>query len=206
MSADSAEAQAALEKCRMQLALADEIGARCCVNISGSRGQPWDGPHPDNLTSQTFDMVVEVAQAIIDAVKPKRAKFCYEMMPWALPDGPESSVRMVRAVSRPAFGIHLDPCNLVNSPARVYNNAGLIHECFDKLGRWIVSCHAKDVGWGTDFPVHIREVLPGTGVLNYRAYLSRLAELPQQPPLMIEHLKGPEEYDAARRFIQGMLS
>ena len=48
---------------------------------------------------------------------------------------------------------------------------------------------------------HFREVVPGTGTLDYAVYLKRLAALPQQPPLMIEHLSGAEEYDAARRYI-----
>src|SRR5437773_8549170 len=59
LSPDPAARQAALEKCQRQLALADEIGARCCVNISGSRGELWYGPHPDNLTPATFDLIVE---------------------------------------------------------------------------------------------------------------------------------------------------
>jgi sugar phosphate isomerase/epimerase len=33
ISPDAAMAQAALEKCKASLALADRIGARCCVNI-----------------------------------------------------------------------------------------------------------------------------------------------------------------------------
>jgi len=49
--------------------------------------------------------------------------------------------------------------------------------------------------------VHFREVCPGTGVLDYATYLKRLAALPQQPPLMVEHLADKEEYDAARKYI-----
>jgi len=37
ISPDDEKRKAALEKCRRQLALADRIGARCCVNITGSR-------------------------------------------------------------------------------------------------------------------------------------------------------------------------
>src|SRR5689334_12584852 len=37
---------AALRHCQEQLDLAERIGARCCVNIAGSRGEQWDGPHP----------------------------------------------------------------------------------------------------------------------------------------------------------------
>ncbi len=207
LDADSGKRRKNLEQVTEGLALADEIGALCCVDIAGSfNPEQWDGPHPENLSERFMEASVEIARKIIDAVKPKRARFTYEMMPYALPDSPDSAVRMVRAVSRGAFGVHLDPCNIVNSPERIYNTTRLINECFDKLGPWIVSCHAKDVDWGPGLPIHIREVRPGTGRLDYRAYLARLSELPQRPPLMLEHLPNTEEYDKARRHIQEILS
>lgn len=187
------------------LALADEVGALCCVDIAGSFNETiWYGPHPDNLSPRFFDAAVENARKIIDAVKPKRAKFCYEMMGWALPDSAGSCLRMLKAVDRPAFGVHLDPCNLVNSPRLFYRNTDLLNECFDKLGRWIVSCHAKDLAWEVEMNVHFREVIPGRGQLDYATYLRRLAELPHQPPLMLEHLSTAAEYDEARQHIQSV--
>ena len=39
------------------------------------------------------------------------------------------------------------------------------------------------------------------GVLDYATFLGRLAALPKPPPLMIEHLKGAEEYAAAAKHI-----
>src|SRR5262249_53802953 len=161
--------------------------------IAGSFStKEWYGPHPDNLSPKFFDAVVENARKIIDAVKPKRAKFTYEMMGWALPDGADEYVRLIRAIDRKTFGVHLDPCNAVNSPARFYRNAQLLNECFDKLGRWIVSCHAKDLTWDVEMNVHFREVRPGAGAMDYPTYLRRLAALPQRPPLMLEHLPSPE--------------
>ena len=184
------------------LALAEELGARCCVDIAGSYNPDvWFGPHPDNLSDRFFDAAVENARSIIDAVKPTRAKFCYEMMGWALPDSADSYVRLLRAVDRDAFGVHLDPCNLINSPERYYRNRELLDECFDKLGPWIASCHAKDLTWDIEMNVHFREVRPGTGTLDYITFLRRLAALPGQPPLMLEHLPNAEEYDAARRYL-----
>src|SRR5512144_1860060 len=59
LSPDAAERAKAVAHCQKQLALADEIGARCCVNIAGSCGPRWDGPHPDNLTPATFERIVE---------------------------------------------------------------------------------------------------------------------------------------------------
>src|SRR2546422_6335341 len=53
--------------------------------------------------------------------------------------------------------------NVMNSPARLYHNGDVIRECFQKLGRWIVSCHAKDLKWETEYQVCFREVIPGRG-------------------------------------------
>jgi sugar phosphate isomerase/epimerase len=184
------------------LALAEAVGALCCVDIAGSFSPDvWFGPHPDNLSNRFFDAAVENARTIIDAVKPARAKFCYEMMGWSLPDSPASFLRMLKAIDRPAFGVHLDPCNLVNTPARFYRNTDLLKECFDVLGPWIVSCHAKDLTWDVEMNIHFREVRPGAGSMDYTTYLRRLAALPQQPPLMLEHLPNAEEYEKGRQYL-----
>ncbi|NLG25306.1 MAG: TIM barrel protein, partial [Clostridiales bacterium] len=53
-----------------RLRTAERVGARCCVNISGSLSDQWDGPHPGNLTDETFRRVVETTRRIIDAVNP----------------------------------------------------------------------------------------------------------------------------------------
>jgi len=124
------------------------------------------------------------------------------MMGWAMPHSPDNCRRLLRAVDRPAFGVHLDPCNLINSPEKFYRNTDLLNECFDKLGRWIVSCHAKDLTWEIEMNVHFREVRPGLGVLDYTTFLRRLAQLPHSPPLLLEHLPSAEEYAAAARHIR----
>lgn len=205
MDADSAKRAANLQTVTDGLALAEAIGARCCVDIAGSfNPQVWSGPHPENLSPKFFDLAVENARKIIDAVKPKRARFCYEMMPWALPDGVDSYLAMIKAVQREAFAVHLDPCNLLNSPSRVYHNTDVLNECFDKLGPWIVSCHAKDIAWDKGVQMAVNEVKIGDGLLDYSTYLKRLAALPGKPPLMIEHMHGAEEYDQCRRCLMAL--
>ncbi len=185
------------------LALAEAVGALCCVDIVGSYSPTsWMGPHPDNLSSKFFDEAVSIARSIIDAVKPSRAKFCYEMMGWSLPDSPDSALKLLKAVDRKAFAIHLDPCNLINSPLRFYRSSDLLRECFEKLGPWIVSCHAKDLTWDVEMNIHFREVVPGRGSLDYGTYLGLLASLPNRPPLMLEHLSTPQEYEEGRRYIK----
>jgi sugar phosphate isomerase/epimerase len=202
LDADPEKRRQNLKQVTEGLALAEAIGALCCVDIAGSYNPTrWDGPHPDNLSDRFFDAAVENARSVIDAVKPKRAKFSYEMMGWTIPDSPDSALRLLKAVDRPAFAVHLDPCNLINSPTRFYRSTELLNECFDKLGPWIVSCHAKDLTWDPEMNVHFREVRPGAGSLDYRVYLERLSKLPQAPTLMIEHLPNAEEFDKARGYI-----
>ena len=184
------------------LALADEIGALCCVDIAGSFSKDsWFGPHPDNLSDRFFDAAVENARAIIDAVKPRRSRFCYEMMGWSIPDSPDSFLKLLKAVGRDAFAVHLDPCNLVNTPSRFYHTTELLNECFDKLGPWIVSCHAKDLTWDVEMNLHFREVHPGAGSVDYPTYLRRLASLPHVAPLMLEHMPNAGEYDKGRQYL-----
>ena len=48
-------------------------------------------------------------------------------------------MKLIKAVDRKQFGVHMDVCNAVNSPLRFYRNAELISELFGKLGRWIAS-------------------------------------------------------------------
>ena len=202
LDADPAKRAENLKRVTEGLALADAIGARCCVDIAGSFNPDlWYGPHPKNLSQEFFDATVENARKIIDAVKPTRAKFCLEMMGWALPDSADSYLQLIQAVQRDAFGVHLDPCNLVNSPERFYRNTDLLNECFDKLGPWIANCHAKDLAWEVEMNVHFREVTLGEGKLDYPTYLKRLAALPGDVPLMIEHMKGAEEYDKSRQHV-----
>ncbi len=204
ISPDPAIRSAAITHCQNQLALADRIRARCCVNIAGSRGQQWDGPHPVNLTDETFDLIVETVQIIIDAVRPKHTFYALETMPWIFPDSPESYRRLIQAIDRPTFAVHLDPANLINCPSRYYENAHLIRECFRLLGPHIKSCHAKDIHLQSHMTVHLDEVRPGLGGMDYAVFLREVERLDPITPIMLEHLPNEHEYDLAAMYVRGI--
>ena len=113
ISPDEATRQQAIRHCQEQLALADRVGARCCVNIAGSRSADWAGPDADNLSPDTFDLIVETVRLIIDAVKPTRTYYTLEAMPWTPPDSTESYVQLMQAIERPRMAVHFDPANLL---------------------------------------------------------------------------------------------
>ncbi|MDF2440420.1 MAG: hypothetical protein JWN98_1404 [Abditibacteriota bacterium] len=202
LSDDTQTRRAAIEKCQNGLDLAERISARCCVNIAGSRGAQWDGPYPDNLSDETFDMIVEVTREIIDAVQPTRTVFALETMPWIFPDSPESYLRLIHAIDRPQFGVHLDPVNMINSPSRVFSNADFLRECFRLLGPHIRGCHAKDIAISGRLTVHLDEVRPGLGALDYATFLRELNQLDPDTPLILEHLPNAEEYRMAAEHIR----
>ena len=202
---DQEKAKMAIRKCEDSLALADEIGANCCVNVSGSRNpKNWAGPHKENLTEETFDLIVETTRKIIDAVKPTHTYFTLEAMPWAYPDSADSYLNLIQAIDRERFGVHLDPVNLVTSPQIYYRNGEMIRDCFQKLGPHIRSCHAKDITLREDNSIpQFDEILAGKGNLDYPVFLAELAKL-KDVPLMMEHLNSAEEYAQAAAYIRSV--
>jgi sugar phosphate isomerase/epimerase len=204
ISTNDSERRTAIQKNVNSLALADEIGAMCCVNIAGSRGASWAGPHEDNLRADTFDLIVETVRKIIDEVKPKRAFYTLETMPYTIPDSPESYLKLIKTIDRPQFGCHLDPVNMISSPRRYFYNGQLLKESFDLLGPYIKSCHAKDIILRDKLTVHLDEIRPGLGRLDYAMFLHELSKLPGSIGLMMEHLKTDNEYQRAGAYIRSV--
>ncbi len=183
------------------LQLADEIGASCCVNISGARGEIWDGPYDGNYAKDTFNLIVETARYIIDQVKPVNAFYTLECMPYMLPDSPDSYLELIKAIGRKQFAAHLDPVNMISSPQRYYNNGLFLKECFAKLSPYIKSIHAKDITILPKLTVHLEERRPGLGSLDYAVFLQETARL-KDIPFMLEHLEKQADYKLAADYVR----
>lgn len=202
ISPDERVRREAVAYCQRRLAIAESIGAGCCVNIAGSRGEQWDGPHPDNFSESTFALIVDTVREIVDAVKPQRTVFALEMMPWIYPDSADAYLELIRAIDRPGFGVHFDPVNIVSSPRVYYRTGEMIRDFFAKLGPHIRNCHAKDIKLRSHLTVHLDEAIPGQGALDYRAFLTELDKLHPDTALIIEHLHTNEDYAQAANYIR----
>jgi len=183
------------------LQLADEIGASCCVNISGARGEIWDGPYAGNYSKETFNLIIETVRNIIDQVRPVTAFYTLEAMPYMLPDSPDTYLELIKAIDRKQFAVHLDPVNMISSPQKYYNNAGFLKECFSKLGPYIKSIHAKDITILPKLTLHLEERRPGLGSLDYTVFLQEAGKL-RDIPLMLEHLEKQEDYKLAADYVR----
>lgn len=195
MSPDLKEKEKNIEYAIRQLELAEEVGANCCVNISGSKGELWDGYHALQGTKVFYDEVVSVTQRIIDAVKPVKTCFTLEPMPWMCPESPEEYVSLMKDVDREAFKVHLDYANMICS-VQIYRNAdAFIQHCFDMLGPHIRSIHAKDLMIRDQIlPVCIEEVQPGEGSMDLSLVLRCAGALPGDIPVFVEHLPDHDAY------------
>ena len=195
MAIDPKEREANLDWNIRQLELAETVGANCCVNISGSFAEYWDGYHPDLDTKETWDLVVSNTQRIIDAVKPTHTAYSLEPMPWMVPESPEQYLQLMKDVDRHAFKVHLDYCNMLNSIERYRHASEFITHCFELLGPHIVSIHAKDaliVQGG--LPIVINEIIPGAGSLDLSLVTKLAHGLGDDIPVFVEHLDTHEQY------------
>jgi len=202
ISINDAERKSALEYAKNQLALADELGANCCVNVTGSRGEIWESFYPENYTKDTYALIVDSVHEVIDAVKPTRTFYTVEPMPWMVPDSPDDYLQLIRDVDRQAFAVHLDYVNMINCPKRYVFCDDFIEECFTKLGPYIKSIHGKDVLMEKAYTTLIHETMPGKGVINYQK-VARLCEaLGPDTPLFVEHLPDFESYRRAAAYVR----
>ena len=189
-----------------QLELADRIGARCCVNILGARGPRWDGAYRDNFSGETWLLAVKTIRQIIDAVNPRNTFFTIESMPWMVPTGPDEYVRLLDAVERDRFAVHLDVFNWMRTPERYFYNEEFVDECFEKLGPYVRSCHLKDVRMEPDYTLFFREVPMGQGGINIRHLIEAGEKLDPGMPFIIEHLDSEEAYLESIRYARSLMN
>lgn len=203
ISDDPDERQTGIDQCVRALELADAVGARCAVSVAGSRGESWDGPDPENLSDDTFYRIVETAQTIVDRADPDDAVYTLEPMPWVFPHDVESYRALLEAIDRDAVGVHFDPVNLITSPERYYRNGAFVREFVAELGDQIEVVHLKDSMLRDELTVHIDEVRPGAGNLDYHVLLSALSDLGDPDlPLLLEHLDSEAAYRQAREYVR----
>ncbi|MCQ2518904.1 MAG: sugar phosphate isomerase/epimerase [Lachnospiraceae bacterium] len=205
ISPDKAEQKKNLEYSINQLALADKIGARCCVNVAGSTGKRWDGAYKENFSKEVWDKTVKMVQTIIDEVKPSNTFFTLEPMPWMVPTGPHEYLRLMDDVERSHFAVHMDIINMINSAERYFFHDDFLEETFELLGSNIKSCHLKDILLLEDFTFQLRECACGEGTFNLEHYVKLANACDPDMPMIIEHLKSNEEYLASIKYVSNRL-
>ncbi len=203
MAADEKVANAAIEYNIERLTLADELGAKCCVNLIGNWKTPMGGHDEKNFSEYFFARSVDVARTIIDAVKPKRTKMVFEIMPFNFLDCYENYIRYLKMVDRKEAELHLDPINCINNVKDLLLNASFLPKVVDKFGPKVVSYHLKDIKLrdNTNMPI-MEEVIPGRGMINYQNLLAAIDWQGGERYCIIEHLDNNEQYREAAGYVR----
>ena len=194
LAADPDERKANMDYCVNQLRLADFLNARCAVNVAGSFGPRWDGGYKANFTDEAWKKTVAMVQEIIDRATVKNTYFTLEPMPWMVPTGPREYLRLIEAVDRDRFAIHMDIINMISSAERYFHAEEFIDECALLLGKQIRSCHIKDVHMDERYTIRLEECGPGDGEFPLRYYVEKMNELDPDMPVILEHLNTDEQY------------
>ena len=204
MALDETERAQNFDYCKNQLALAEYIGACCCVNIAGAKGAVWDGGYKENYSEKTYAEIIDTVLRLLDFVKPEKTFYSLEPMPWMHPDSPQDYLQMIKDINHPRFGAHLDMVNMINSPQKYFFNEKYTDEAFELLSPYIKSCHIKDVKLGTELTMRLKEVPCGEGGFNLKHYIEQIDKHIPDVPVIIEHLDKAEEYLSAIRYIKAL--
>lgn len=201
-----AERQKNLKHLARCIEAAEKIGCPMVGTISGSR-DPRNlradnfAPHPDNWTEETWKLLISGIRQVLKDTAGCKAALGMEAQVTTNQDTPKSHRRIMDDVGDPRVKVNLDPTNMV-SLATYYHTTELINECFDLLGEDILGAHAKDTYIIPDQQtVHVQEVCPGRGVLDYETYLVRLSRMKWPRSLLAEHIPG-DQYIEAKAYIE----
>lgn len=205
MSSVSKERKKNIAYIKEQLRFADRINARCCVNIAGTSGEIWDGGYIENYSEEMYTAIVETLQEIIDDVNPQNTYYTLEPMPWMIPHSPESYLQLIEDVGRDKFAAHLDAVNMINCPERYFFNGDFIEKCVQLLGKYLRSCHVKDVRLERFLTFNLKETYCGDGNLDIVRYAELIHECDKDMPFILEHLSSEEEYINSLKYVQELL-
>ncbi len=199
---DSSKRQKILSKIVGKFEDAEKIGGTMVATVSGSCDPVYlINPHRDNWTEETWKILIKSVKQILRDTSGMKVTLGMEAQVTTNIDGPGSHRRLIDDVGDDRCCVNLDPTNMI-SLATYFHTTDVLNECFDLLGEHIMGCHAKDTFIIPNIQtVHVQEVCPGKGVMDYETFLVRMSRLKWPRALFPEHIE-PEEYPVADAYIK----
>lgn len=198
---DSAELRKNLAALAHCMEVAESVNCAMVGTVAGSRGTTLIDVHPENWTQKTWNLLVSSVKQVLKDTSGMKCVLGMEAQVTSPIDGPVAHKRLMEDVGSDRLKVNLDPVNMI-SLKTYYHTTELIEQCFDLLGEDIYGCHAKDTYiWPDKQTVHVQEVCPGKGVLDYETYLACISRLGWPRALEPEHIPDGE-YPEAKAHIE----
>jgi len=144
--------------------------------------------HPENYSQRTFDLVVDSLRKVCAVAEREGVLIAIEGLVTSVLDTPQRMRELFDAVGSSALKFNYDPVNFVGTIRQVYDTTSVLNDMFDLLGHVTVAAHAKDCNLTDHLVLHIDEVIPGTGTLNYEVFMRQFQQLCPDGYFIIEHL------------------
>lgn len=189
---DPATRQVALAKVRRGLAVAEALGAVMVNTGVGSHDPAFAyGPHPENHSSRSIDTLVGNLRELCPEAQDRGLLLSLEPHLLTTIGDPDTIADIVEGVGHPALRINFDPVNLMASLRDAYDTAAAIGRIAARIGGSLgPSAHVKDIRPAAAFVLHLDEVPPGEGTMDWDAYFGVCATLGDGAALIVEHLDG----------------
>ena len=131
---------------------------------------------PEQPTSEEFSSLVCALRYVANYYKANGQYFLFETGQ----ETPVTLLRTIEAIGLDNLGINLDPANLI-----LYGKANPV-DALDVFGKYVMDVHAKDGVYPTDGQSLGKEVLVGTGKVNFPEFVKKLREVGYDATLTIE--------------------
>ena len=158
--------------------------------------------HPENHTRRTFDNVVDSLKQVCKVGEQEGVFIAVEGHVLSCLDTPQRIRDLVDAVGSPALKFNYDPVNFTGSVKDVHDTRCILQQLKELMGSFTIAAHAKDCALGDELVLHIKEVVPGTGKMNYEMFMKDFQELVPDGFFIIEHLPDEETLQAQKNVVE----
>lgn len=191
---------------RGALRVARELGAEAVICGAGSVAAAGGySPDPANHDAATADRLVATLRAAIGACEEHGVAIALEPHVLTALDTPERIADILARVDSPWVGVNLDPVNLLDGLAALYDPVSHLERVFSALGPFARSGHLKDAYVEHQFVLHLSECPLGEGLFDLAGFVERFAGILPDGWLFLEHL--PDGLvDRAARYASALLA
>jgi sugar phosphate isomerase/epimerase len=162
------------------------LGARGIDTGPGSMNPdgPWF-PHPDNWTLAARDQLVKSLKECAQAAEDAGVFLSVEGHQLVTLESAQVTAEVLDVVGSQWVRSDYDSANWITRDT-IFDTGAAVNHDFDVLGRFIVSCHAKDIWIENRLALHLQDGSPGTGRMDFRTLFRRMEALSPDFPVIVE--------------------
>jgi sugar phosphate isomerase/epimerase len=200
---DDAVRDGELGRLRAAFDAAQTLGAEMIITGCGSHHPDFFyGPSPANHSEPARTRLVESLRLAAPWAEASGIVLALECHVLTTLDSPTHIRAVLQAVGSPWVRANFDPVNLIGDLPTLYDNAAAMRGMGEELSPYYApSAHIKDIQVLPELVLHLAEVPPGEGILDYGAFFAVCQTLGNGAALIIEHLRT-EQLDGALAFVK----